>query len=222
MSIEGVIFLSATVVLAIVCAVAARALVKSRDECAMLVEQRALIDTKLAEATERSENATSRAEQAESRSRAIEAELRRQLMDPTPIGALEAVRIARLWQEHVPGPGEPIPVDTPNEVHAALTVLAEVSREDSGTTVEVGWNLSTAITPSLALCVVRLAEELIAAAREADVAMLDLADVPKGGISLTMTTTPAVNIPAQLEAVLRSTGWVRDLHPGEVKLELTS
>lgn len=220
MSIEGIILLATTIVAAVACAVVARALIKKRDECTMLLDQRSLIDVKVAELTQRSDDAVRRAEEADARSRSIEAALRSELMDPTVIGALEAVRIARLWQEHVPGPGEPIPVETPDEVHAALTVLAEVSREDSGTTVEITWNLGDGIAPNVALCIVRLAEELIASAREADVAALDLSDLPGGGIRLTMKTTPPVALSGQLESVLRSTGWVRVLESGELTLEI--
>lgn len=170
-------------------------------------------------AEDASAEATRRADEAEQLSRSIESDLRMTLSDPTPLGALEALRISRLWQEHVPGPGEPLPVDTRDEVHAALVVLAEASREESGTTVDISWQLDQAVAPGKALSIVRIAEELMAGARNADSLSLTLT-AEDGSITVTARTDPPVTLSRQLASILETTGWITTFEAGEVVLRL--
>lgn len=136
-----------------------------------LTEERSRVDHERQRATtaeEATNEALMRADKADEQTRTIESDLRRKLSDPTPLGALEALRISRLWQERVPGPGEPLPVETHDNVHAALVVLAEASREESGTSVDISWLAEAPVEPAKALQIVRIAEELMASARSAD------------------------------------------------------
>lgn len=163
--------------------------------------------------------ATARAKEAEDQACAIESKLRGELSDPTPLGALEALRISRLWQEHVPGPGEPLPVVTDDDVHAALIVLAEASREESGTTVDISWKMTEPVRSSTALELVRICEEVMAGARSADSLMIEVSS-ENDSITLSATTDPALPFSGQLREVLNSTGWLTKFEPGEVILSL--
>ncbi len=187
-----------------------------------LASERSRADSENQRATaaeEAAREASKRAGDAEEKTRTIESELRRDLGDPAHLGALEALRISRLWQEHVPGPGEPLPVETHDDVHAALVVLAEASREESGTTVDISWLAEEAIGPAQALQIVRIAEELMASARNAD--SLDIIVTSNNGtITVTALTEPETPLTGHLKEVLDTTGWVTKFGSGEVILSL--
>lgn len=239
----------AVAALVVVLAVTVRSLLLTRRDRAGLSEQLEFAETRVSELTQRTTAAEveagravtkaraqsdraaaaergiaaaeERASTAEATSRNIERDLRDRLIDPAALGALEAGRISRLWQETVPGPGEPLPVETHDDVHAALAVLAEASREESGTTVDIDWNLDRQAGPGLALCIVRVAEELIAASRNADTARIEVHANDEGSVLLSLHTEPSVPMPTNLTEVLASTGWIDTLDVGEVVLRLT-
>jgi Tfp pilus assembly protein PilV len=167
-----------------------------------------------------------RAEQAEEANarltdalREAELEARAAQIDPAALGALEAVRISRVWQE-VAGPDEPPPTGTArDDVEAAVGVLAEASREASGIIVDVDWKRDGPTPAGLAVVLVRLVEELIAAAREADRATVEIAD-DDDAVTVRLHTEPPTPLPEVLAAALAGTGWVVSSEPGEVVLRI--
>lgn len=196
-------------------------------------------------ATTRAEAESSRAEAAETeaaeaRTRADDAEraaaeardeLERVLAaggDTSVLGGLEAVRITRLWRD-VAGAAESPPVATDDEVEAALNVLAQVSREASGTTVAVDWKRTTPVPPAAALLVVRVAEELIASVKHADRATLEVGEATtpaegageaRAAVTVRILSDPPTPLPEGLAEVLGITGWVTSSDPGEVEVRL--
>jgi len=167
-----------------------------------------------------------RAEQAEEANarltdalRQAELEARAAQIDPAALGALEAVRISRVWHD-VAGPHEPPPTGAArDDVEAAVGVLAEASREASGVTIDVDWKRDAPTPATLAVLLVRLTEELIAAARDADRATVEIAD-DDDAVTVRLRTEPPTPLPDVLAAALAGTGWVVSSEPGDVVLRV--
>ena len=127
---------------------------------------------------------------------------------PAPdLWPLEVRRLDRLWRERVSVvPTDPPPVaDGDEPVRAAVGVVTEASREESGVVVELCWAEDLDVPASRAALVVRVAEELVAAAHVTDGG--DLAVEPaEGGIALVLRTEPPVGLPPDLLATFASLG----------------
>lgn len=154
--------------------------------------------------------------------------------DPSVLGGLEAVRITRLWRDVAGGADSP-PVATDDEVEAALNVLAEVSREASGTTIAIDWKRTSPVPTASALLVVRVAEELIASVKHADRATLEIGEAtittghegggdesaePRTAVSVRILSEPPTPLPEGLAEVLAGTDWVASREPGQIEVRI--
>ena len=121
---------------------------------------------------------------------------------------LEARRLDRLWQERVSVvPTDPPPVATGAvPVRAALAVVTEASREESGVVVELRWDDDLEVPLGRAALVVRVAEELVAAAHSSDGGELVVGPAEGGGVSLVLRTEPSVALPPDLLTALAALG----------------
>jgi len=128
--------------------------------------------------------------------------------DATSLWALERRRLARLWRERVAVvPDDPAPVDVADDqVRAAVDVLAEASREESGVGIDVRWTLDSPVPDAHAVAVVRCVEELLAAARRSDGGELLVAGGNGGGVLLELRLEPTIELPDDLVEALRDLG----------------
>jgi hypothetical protein len=101
---------------------------------------------------------------------------------------LEAARIERLWRDRVALPGDETRADAEDDLATLATssigIMAAASREESGVVVDVSCTLSPEVPRVTAWLVVRLAEELVAAARQTDGAELHVTVDDDGGARL--------------------------------------
>lgn len=127
---------------------------------------------------------------------------------PADLWPLEVRRLDRLWRERVSVvPTDPPPVANGDDpVRAALSVVTEASREESGVVVELHWDDAVAVPAGRAALVVRVAEELVAAAHVTDGGELAVQTAENGGVVLALRTEPAAGLPPDLLATLASLG----------------
>jgi|GEM_PF-2779445 len=138
--------------------------------------------------------------------------------DATSLWPLERRRLARLWRERVAVvPDDPAPVDVADDqVRAAVDVLAEASREESGVGIDVRWSLDEPVPDAHAVAVVRCVEELLAAARSSDGGELVVAAGNGGGVLLELRLEPTIELPPELVAALHDLGAAPVDGPGDV------
>jgi len=161
---------------------------------------------KAAAESARASTAESTAREATERAEADEALLR--VLPPDGLWALEAQRIARLWRERVSVTLDGVSpvVDAKDPAFEAVQVLASASREESGVVVDLTWSVDPVPDAPHAVALVRLAEELIATARLADGAELDVR-VEGDELVLRLSTDSAIGSPAELSEALARCGW---------------
>jgi hypothetical protein len=135
--------------------------------------------------------------------------LERRALDAAGLWALEAVRFDRLWRDHAAvGPNTPSPLaDTPDPARAAVEILAEALREDSGTAIEVQWKADEVAAPAPAARLVRACEELLAVARTVDNGVIEVhrGDVA-GSFVVRVRTDPVLDPPEHVLAALEAAG----------------
>ncbi len=119
----------------------------------------------------------------------------------------EIRRIDRLWRDRLSLPGEPSPLGQLGDpAAAAARVFAELSREDRGVAIDVTWSLEPMPTPELTVAVVKVVEELVAAAALADGASL-VAISDGDQISIRLDPEPPIDPPDGLVQALAGMGW---------------
>lgn len=85
--------------------------------------------------------------------------------DAASLWQLEMMRSERTWRYHVaPGLDSPSPLDQPgsDQLRTAVDIEASALREESGTAVEVEWNIPRPLDPGPALVVLRQVQEHLA------------------------------------------------------------
>lgn len=185
-------------------------------------EQRSEVaEEKVAEAIDRADQSEERAlaaveaaAEVEAEREAVQAELAAaleiRLFDADGMWALGRRRMERLWRDRLRLlPDEASPLDgSAGDPEAAVRLMTEASREESGVVVDLTWSVTEELSPARAALVVLLAEELIAVARESDGGDLDVSSVDEG-IVVTLTADPPTE-PAtveELRAAVASFGW---------------
>jgi hypothetical protein len=199
------------------------------DKRAVDAEQRAAdaearteaAEEKVAEAIDRADQSEERALAADDARTLAEAErvaaasqlaaaLEVRLFDADGMWALGRRRMDRLWRDRLRLlPDEDSPLDgSDGDPEAAVRLMTEASREESGVVVDLTWSLTRSLSPARAALVVLLAEELIAVARESDGGELDVADGDHE-IVVTLRADPATDPAtiAELGAAVASFGW---------------
>lgn len=202
---------------------------KAADRRAVDAEQRAAdaeqrteaAEEKVAEAIDRADQSEERALAADDARAAAEAErtvvatelaaaLEVRLFDADGMWAIGRRRMERLWRDRLRLlPDEESPLDgSDGDPEAAVRLMTEASREESGVVVDLTWSLSRSLSPARAALVVLLAEELIAVARESDGGELDVAEGDHE-IVVSLRADPATDpaTVAELGAAVASFGW---------------
>jgi hypothetical protein len=178
-------------------------------------------EEKVAEAIDRADQSEERALAADDARLTAEAErlataselasaLEIRLFDADGMWAIGRRRMERLWRDRLRLlPDEPSPLDgSATDPEAAVRLMTEASREESGVVVDLTWSLTDALSPARAALVVLLAEELIAIARESDGGELEVV-AGRDEIVVTLRADPATE-PAtvdELDAAVSSFGW---------------
>ena len=132
---------------------------------------------------------------------------------PEALWRLEVQRIERLWRDRLAlQPDEPSPmVKADHEVGAALRILSEASREESGVVVDLMWHVDFDCPPDRCIQLVRLGEEIIAAMRESDGGELEIIGEEDRTIFFLVRTLPPIELPAMLTHVLDDFGAMREV-----------
>ena len=132
------------------------------------------------------------------------------LFDADGMWALGRRRMERLWRDRLRLlPDEESPLDgSDGDPEAAVRLMTEASREESGVVVDLTWSLTRPLSPAHAALVVLLAEELIAVARESDGGELEVAG-DDAGVVVTLRADPATDpaTVAELADAVGSFGW---------------
>lgn len=134
---------------------------------------------------------------------------------------LEARRLERLWRERVAVVLDgPSPVEGAAAVAGALGVVADASREETGVVVDVRWDGAPEVPDALAAPVVRVAEELVALARDSDGGELIVTPGAEG-VGLALRTEPLVELDAGLAAAVQALGGVATVaEDGTIRVDL--
>ncbi len=146
-----------------------------------------------------------RAEAAATRAAAAEHQLA--LLPAAGLWALDERRVGRLWHERVSvtlDGASPVG-GAPDPAQAAVQVFADASREESGVVVDLSWRVPRALTGAAAVLVVRVAEELIAAAFVTDGGELEVA-IEGDAVTLRLRTEPPLPVTGELLAALEASG----------------
>lgn len=135
--------------------------------------------------------------------------LERETVDANGLWALEAMRFDRMWRDHAAvGPNAPSPLaDAADPARAAVEILAEALREDSGTAIDVRWKADDTPAPAPAARLVRACEELLAVARSADEGVVDVHQDGPDTYVVRVSTEPAVAVPPHVLAALEAAGF---------------
>jgi hypothetical protein len=144
------------------------------------------------------------------------------LLRPDGLWALEKVRVERLWRDRLallPEDVSPL-ADTDAEGEAAVKIFAEASREESGVVIDLSWQVHDPPDPALAVVLVRLAEELIAATRRANGGELAVETGPSS-VLFRLRADPPVPAPEALAAACASSGWtLTDTEEGAIEIRV--
>lgn len=192
------------------------------DQRRIEAEQRTeAAEEKVAEAIDRADQSEERALAADDAREAAEAErlaaaselaaaLEIRLFDADGMWAIGRRRMARLWRDRLRLlPDEEPPLDgSDGDPEAAVRLMTEASREESGVVVDLSWSLTEPLSPARAALVVLLAEELIAVARESDGGELDVAP-GDDEIVVTLRADPPTEAATvdELRTAVASFGW---------------
>jgi hypothetical protein len=167
---------------------------------------------RVAAATEQAEVAAKEAEKSDAVARAATERalaLERRALDAGALWALEAVRFDRMWRDHAAvGPHAPSPLaETSDPARAAVEILAEALREDSGTAIDVQWKADEIAAPAPAARLVRACEEVLAMARTVDNGVIEVhrGDVA-GSFVVRVRTDPGLDVPDHVLAALDAAG----------------
>ena len=178
-------------------------------------------EEKVAEAIDRADQSEERALAADDARLTAEAErlatagelaaaLEIRLFDADGMWAIGRRRMERLWRDRLRLlPDEASPLDgSASDPEAAVRLMTEASREESGVVVDLTWSLTEPLSPARAALVVLLAEELIAIARESDGGELEVSAGPDE-IVVTLRADPATEPSTvdELDAAVASFGW---------------
>lgn len=192
------------------------------EQRAAAAEQRTeAAEEKVAEAIDRADQSEERALAADDARLVAEAErvavatelaaaLEVRLFDADGMWALGRRRMDRLWRDRLRLlPDEESPLDgSDGDAEAAVRLMTEASREESGVVVDLTWSLAHPLSPARAALVVLLTEELIAVARESDGGELDVSG-DDDEIVVTLRADPATDpaTVAELATAVASFGW---------------
>jgi hypothetical protein len=132
---------------------------------------------------------------------------------PEALWRLEVQRIERLWRDRLAlQPDEPSPMlNADHEVGAALRILSEASREESGVVVDLMWHVDFDCPPDRCIQLVRLGEELIAAMRDSEGGELEVIGEEDRTVFFLVRTLPPIELPAGLTHVLDDFGAMREM-----------
>jgi hypothetical protein len=132
---------------------------------------------------------------------------------PEALWRMEVQRIERLWRDRLAlQPDEQSPLaKTDHEVGAALRILSEASREESGVVVDLMWHVDFDCPPDRSIQLVRLGEELIAAMRESEGGELEVIGEEDRTIFFLVRTLPPIELPPSLTHVLDAFGAMREM-----------
>jgi hypothetical protein len=182
------------------------------DEMAEDAVKRAIAaETASAEAAERAERAAAETREARADRDAVLAGAGP--FQPEALWQLEVQRLDRLWKDRLAlQPGEPSPMALePHNVGAALKILADASREESGVVVDLMWHVDFECPPDRCVQLVRLGEELIASMRDSEGGELEVIGEEDHTVFFLIRTLPPVELPERLAAVLDDFGAMREL-----------
>jgi len=175
-------------------------------------ESRVESEAKRADAADEAATASAReAEKAEAVARAASERalaLERATVDAPALWALEAIRFDRMWRDHAAvGPNAPSPLaETDDPARAAVEILAEALREDSGTAIELRWKAGGVLGPAPAARLVRACEELFAVARRVDSGVVEVDTDDAGAFVVRFRTDPLLEPPDHVVAALEAAG----------------
>jgi hypothetical protein len=155
-------------------------------------------------------------------SRAAADDLRARILvsaDAATLWALELARIDRRWHVSV-APGidltSPVMSNAESELpHVALDIIAAALREETGTRFSIDWQLTADLSPAVALLVVRLGDEMLAAsALKCEIVQLRVAGAGDF-VQLTLTALDNSDAPVSVPdlAFLAGISWVPE-HSG--------
>jgi hypothetical protein len=132
---------------------------------------------------------------------------------PEALWRLEVQRIERLWRDRLAlQPDEVSPMaKADHEVGAALRILSDASREESGVVVDLMWHVDFDCPPDRCIQLVRLGEELIAAMRDSEGGELEVIGEEDRTIFFLVRTLPPIELPATLTHVLDDFGAMREV-----------
>jgi hypothetical protein len=141
---------------------------------------------------------------------------------PEALWQLEVQRVQRLWRDRLAlGPGEEAPLTKDShDVGAALRVLSECSREESGVVVDLMWHVDFDIPPDRCIQLVRLGEELIAAMRLSEGGELEVIGEEDRTVFFLVRTLPPIELPQPLTDVLDAFGAMREMADSTVVLRV--
>jgi hypothetical protein len=141
---------------------------------------------------------------------------------PEALWQLEVQRIERLWRDRLallPDEASPM-ADRPHDIGAALKILAEASREESGVVVDLMWHVDFECPPDRAVQLIRLGEELIASMRDSDGGELEVIGEDDRTVFFLIRTLPPIELPARLTDVLDDFGAMREMADNTVVLRV--
>lgn len=178
-------------------------------------------EEKVAEAIDRADQSEERALAASDAAAAVESErdaaqaelaaaLEIRLFDADGMWALGRRRMERLWRDRLRLlPDEDSPLDgSDGDPEAAVRLMTEASREESGVVVDLTWSVTEELSPARAALVVLLAEELIAVARESDGGELAVVSADDGIVVTLMADPPTEAATVEeLRLAVASFGW---------------
>jgi hypothetical protein len=174
-------------------------------------------DESAAAAANEAEKAEAVARAASERALALE----RSTVDAPALWALEAIRFDRMWRDHAAvGPADPSPLArTDDPARAAVEILAEAVREDSGTALELRWKAEGVLGPAPAARLVRACEELFAVARRVDRGVIDVDDAGDAFL-VRLSTEPPLDPPEHVLAALDAAGCEPNATADRVELRI--
>lgn len=178
-------------------------------------------EEKVAEAIDRADQSEERALAASEVAATVEVEraavqaelaaaLEIRLFDADGMWGFGRRRMERLWRDRLRlFPDDEPPLDGSSaDAEAAVRLMAEASREESGVVIDVSWSVTDALSPARTALLVLLAEELIAIARESDGGELDVsADADAITVTLRADPVTGASTVEELRRAVDSFGW---------------